>query len=88
VIYEKMNQSTTKAEAPCLVEHKRIASIGRLFRAKSQRTAFALIELVTVLAIIGLLVVIFLPLLTRAKATVLTVRCMNNMKELQTSYYM
>jgi len=55
---------------------------------KSQRAAFTLIELVTVMAIIAVLAMILLPVLMRAKGTALTVQCLNNMKDLQRSYHL
>jgi general secretion pathway protein G len=52
----------------------------RTFRRRSPR-AFTLIELIVVIAIIGMLVVMSVPELTRARSRAQSVVCMNNLRQ-------
>src|SRR5262249_9692803 len=52
---------------------------------KSYR-AFTLIELLVVIAIIAILAALLLPVLSRAKASGQSARCLNNLKQLQTGW--
>jgi len=59
------------------------ATINRETRVARQRaSAFTLVELLTVVAIIGILVSLLLPTLSQSKATAKTVKCLNNLRQM------
>jgi len=51
-------------------------------------TGFTLVELLVVIAVIGILAGLLLPALSKAKAQAQTIQCLNNMKQLQLSWYL
>ncbi len=50
--------------------------------------AFTLIELLTVIAVIAILAALLLPALSRAKTQATSVACLNNLKQLETSWHL
>jgi prepilin-type N-terminal cleavage/methylation domain-containing protein len=53
-----------------------------VFLRRSAAPGFTLVELLVVMAIIGMLVAILLPALSKAKASVLTTRCLNTLRNM------
>lgn len=83
---ENMILSPTKEGAPHGSES--VAFVGLPSDVGTHKGGFTLMELVTVIAMIAIIAMMLLPVLMRANATALTVRCLNNMKQLQTGYRM
>jgi len=52
----------------------------------NRKKAFTLMELLTVIAIIGILAALLLPVLSRAKQKAWSTACLNNIKQLQTAW--
>jgi prepilin-type N-terminal cleavage/methylation domain-containing protein/prepilin-type processing-associated H-X9-DG protein len=49
--------------------------------------AFTLVELLVVIAVIGILTALLLPVISRGKLTALSVGCLNNLRQLQLAYH-
>src|SRR5688572_21719770 len=57
-------------------------------RRPRQRSAFSLVELLTVIGIVAVLLSLLLPVLARARAEATKVKCMSNLRQLLTAQVM